>query len=722
MPAVNRTTDTSASAAGVVEDGEPLLGCLHVVTRLCGRPVSTEALTAGIPLKDGRFGTDEFMRAAAAHGYSARLVRRKLGRISALALPATLLLEDGGACVLTRFIGADTVEIVVPESGFGAREVGRAELQKLYRGYAIFARPELEPEVSRDGGESATSRRSWFWGTLVTYAPYYFEAAVAGILINVLTVATSLFIMNVYDRVVPNNATETLIVLATGTAFAIGFEFVARSLRAYFLDMAGKKADLVLASRIFEQALGLKLSARPQSAGAFAAQLREFEAVRDFITSITLTAVMDMPFVAFFIVVIAAIGGPLYLVPLAVVPLVLMVALLAQIPLSRATRANLQQGSQRHGLLVEAVEGLDIIKAMRAEGQMQGRYEDYTALTGATANTARMISSTVVNFTGVIQQFVTVVVVVWGVHLIADGDLTMGALIATVMLTSRGLAPLQQVAALMMRYQHARAAYFTLDTLMRLPVDRPYGKRFTHRGEVHGALAMDGVHFAYPQAPGAALVDISFALAPGEHVAVLGKVGGGKSTLLRLVLGLYPPAKGNVRVDGIDIEQFDPADLRRHIGYVGQEPMLFHGNLRDNIALGLPHADDEAVLRAAKIAGLDTLIDSNPRGLQLQVGERGQALSGGQRQAVANARAFLLEPSILLLDEPTSAMDNNAEVRFMQNVGAFADGRTMILVTHKPSMLSMVSRIIVLDNGRVAMDGPRDDVLRQLTRPLVPAS
>ncbi len=722
MPAVNRTSDEPLQSAGLLRADDPLLGCLHIVTRLRGQPVSTEALAAGIPLKDGRFGADEFVRAAAAHGYSSRLVRRKLTRISTLALPVTLLLNDGSACVLTRYISAKAVEVVIPESGFGAREIALDELQKLYRGYALFAQPELEPETSRDGEPLAPRRRSWFWGTLVTYSPYYFEAALAGVLINVLTVATSLFIMNVYDRVVPNNATETLVVLATGTAFAIGFEFVARSLRAYFLDIAGKKADLVLASRIFEQALGLKLSARPQSAGAFAAQLREFEAVRDFITSITLTAVMDMPFVAFFIVVIALIGGPLYLVPLAVVPLVVLVALIAQVPLARVTRANLQQGSQRHGLLVESVEGLDIIKAMRAEGQMQSRYEDYTALTGATANSARMISSTVVNFTGVIQQFVTVLVVVWGVHLIADGELTMGALIATVMLTSRGLAPLQQVAALMMRYQHARAAYVTLNNLMRMPVDRPYGKRYTHRGEVRGAIAMEGVSFAYPQASGAALTELSFALNPGEHVAILGKVGGGKSTLLRLVLGLYPPARGSVRVDGIDIEQFDPADLRRHIGYVGQEPTLFHGSLRDNIALGLPHADDEAVLRAAQIAGLDTLIDNHPRGLQLQVGERGQALSGGQRQAVANARAFLLEPRVLLLDEPTSAMDNNAEARFMHNVGAFAQGRTLLLVTHKPSMLAMVSRIIVLDNGRSVMDGPRDDVLRQLTRPAVTAS
>lgn len=517
--------------------------------------------------------------------------------------------------------------------------------------------------------------------------------------------------------VVPNNAVDTLIVLATGTAIAGGFEFLARTLRAYFLDVAGKKADLVLAGQIFAQALGIRMAARPPSAGVFAAQLREFEAVRDFITSVTLTAVMDLPFVAFFIFVVGLIGGPLYIVPLVAVPVVLLVGLIAQWPLSIATRETLRDSSQRHGLLIESLEGAEMLKAMRAEGLMLRRYEDYTALAGLSSNQARMISTVVVNFSVFVQQLVTIGVVIWGVHLIGAGDLTIGALIASVMITGRALAPLQTVASLMMRYQHARASYGTLNRLMKQPVERPPGQQFTRRAEMRGEIAMQGVQFAYPNTQAASLQDVNFSIAAGEHVAILGKIGSGKSTLLRLIVGLYQPAKGTVRIDGVDLAQCDPADVRDHMGYVAQDPMLFLGALRDNIALGRPHADDAAILRAARIAGIDSMIDNHPSGLQMNVGERGQALSGGQRQAVANARAFLVEPRMLLLDEPTSAMDHNAEAKYIASVGAYAQGRTMVLVTHKPSMLALVSRIIVIDAGRVVMDGPRDDVLRQLTRP-----
>ena len=709
------------SAANASVDDDPLRACLHVITRLHGRPVSMSALLAGMPVAGDRFTPVDFVRAAAFHGFAAQVVRRRLLKLSDPTLPVTLLFKDGGACVLTRFLSDEKVEMVMPESGFGAREIPLADLEANYSGYVVFTQPALEPAASKEHDGVTPRKRGWFWRTLLSYTPYYMESIVAGVLVNLLTVAGSLFVMNVYDRVVPNNATETLIVLATGTAIAGGFEFLARTLRAYFLDVAGKKADLVLAGQIFAQALGIRMAARPPSAGVFAAQLREFEAVRDFITSVTLTAVMDLPFVGFFIFVVALIGGPLYLVPLIAVPVVLLVGLIAQWPLSIATHATLRDSSQRHGLLIESLEGAEMLKAMRAEGLMLRRYEDYTALAGLSSNHARMISTVVVNFSVLVQQLVTIGVVIWGVFLIGEGDLTIGALIASVMITGRALAPLQTVASLMMRYQHARASYGTLNRLMKQPVEREPGQQFTRRSEIRGEIAMQGVHFVYPNTKAASLEDINFSIAAGEHVAILGKIGSGKSTLLRLIVGLYQPAKGTVSIDGVDLAQCDPADIRDHMGYVAQDPMLFLGSLRDNIALGRPHADDSEILRAARIAGISAMIDGHPSGLQMNIGERGQALSGGQRQAVANARAFLVEPRILLLDEPTSAMDHNAEAKYIATVANYARGRTMIVVTHKPSMLAMVSRIIVIDSGHVVMDGPRDDVLRQLTRPAGPA-
>ncbi|MGE0487378.1 MAG: type I secretion system permease/ATPase [Gammaproteobacteria bacterium] len=714
MAAVQPDIEANADAAGDGDD--PLLACLHAVTRLHGRPVSAAALAAGIPRAGAAFGPADYVRAAQEHGYSARLARRTLKRIPDLLLPATLLLRDGSACVLARRRGDGEVEVILPDSGFGGREMALRELEALYAGYVLFTQPQLA--TSALGAEPVVRlRRSWFWGTLAAYSPYYLEAALAGLLVNVLTVAGALYVMNVYDRVVPNSAFETLTVLAFGTALAIGFEFCARTLRAYFLDAAGRKADLTLASQIFAQALGIPMAIRPGSSGVFASQLREFDSVREFITSATLTAFMDMPFVAFFIFIVGLLGGPLYLVPLAAVPLVVLVGLLAQWPLARAMQQNMREAAQRHGLLIEAIEGMETIKTLRAEGFVRGRYEESCAAAGRAANRARTLSSAVVHFSSTVIQLTTVVMVFWGVHLIAAGELTVGALVACVILTGRGLAPLQQFAGLMMRYQQARAAYLTLRTLMRQPTERGAGRQFTHRAEVAGRLGMREVGFTYPGSRVETLRGVTFEIGAGEHVAILGRVGSGKSTLLRLLEGLYPASSGVVLVDGIDITQWDPADHRRHVGYVAQDPMLVNGTLRDNIALGSPHAEDDDVLEAARLAGLDALIAAHPAGLQLPVGERGQALSGGQRQAVVNARAFLLRPRVLLLDEPTSAMDHATEQRYIEALQDFVRGRTLVLVTHKPTMLALVSRLVVVDGGKIVMDGPREEVLRALSRP-----
>lgn len=710
-----RPEPETPSEPGEELSGQALLGCLHAVTRLYGKPVSRDALTAGLPLPGGRFGPQEFVRAAAANGYSAQVVRRRLRRISPLLLPVVLVQKDGGACVLSRIISRDEVEVVFPESGFGGRVVSFDEVRAQYSGYAIFVQPELEPTAAR-GTPVIERKRAWFWGSLAAYTPYYLEAIVAGVVVNVLTIASALFIMNVYDRVVPNNAFETLIVLAAGTVTAVGFEFCARTLRAYFLESAGRRADLVLASQIFAQAMGIRLEARPASAGAFAAQLREFESVREFITAVTLTTLMDIPFVAFFIGIVGLIGGPISTVPLAAVPLIFLVGLLAQIPLAHAMRQNLEEIARRHGLLVEALHGIETVKAMRAEGQMQARYEDYTALAGRSSYRARMISSTVVHFTATVLQLVVIGMVFWGVYLIAEGQLTVGGLVACVILIGRGMAPLQQVASLMMRYQQARASYFNLQSLMRQPLEREIGQQFTHRPDVAGSVSMKAVSFAYPASQVTTLNEVSFSIAAGEKVAILGRVGSGKTTLLKLVAGFLRPVAGTVCVDEVDIAQFDPADLRRQLGYVGQEPGLVRGTLRDNIALGRPDVDDARVLEAARMAGLEGFIAQHPQGLQREVGEGGSGLSGGQKQAVAIARALLIEPAVLLFDEPTSAMDHSSENAFIGELKRYAANRTLLLVTHKPTMLALVERIIVLDGGRVVMDGARDEVLRTLTR------
>jgi ATP-binding cassette subfamily C protein LapB len=691
-----------------------LLESLAILTRLHGRPVSADALAAGLPLEEHRLTPTLFVRAAEAQGYSARVLKRALRRMSNLVLPAVLLLKDGRACVLTRLDRANA-DIIFTETGMGAKSVPLEEISALYAGYCIFVQPRPRSD-QRAADYAPPPARSWFWGTLWRFRSYYLETMVAALLINLLTLATALFVMNVYDRVVPNNAEATLWVLAAGVAIAIGFEFVARTLRGYLLDIAGRKVDLLLASQLFRQALGMRMEARPASAGAFASNLREFESLRDFFTSATLTTVTDLPFVFLFAWIISLVGGPLALVPLLAIPLLLVVGLISQFPLARLMQRHLSENSAKHGVLVEAVEGVETLKTLSAEGTMQRRWENYTALTAQTALQSRFISALVVNISLLAQQAVTVLLVIWGVYLIAEGELTVGGLIACSILAGRALAPLGQLAGLLTRYQHSRSALLALNRIMALPTERPESRTFLHRPVMKGQIEFNNVGFSYPRTKLAVLQGVSFRIQAGEHVAFVGRVGSGKSTTLRLIMGLYESESGSVLIDGTDIQQIDPADLRRNLGYVSQDVRLFYGTLRENITLGAPLADEEAILNATRIAGLDRLVAGHPLGYDLPVGERAEGLSGGQKQSVALARTLLASPQVYLLDEPTSSMDHNTEQAFIAHFKKVVQGRTLVLATHKPAMLELVSRLIVLEGGKVVADGPRDNILKALTQ------
>jgi ATP-binding cassette, subfamily C, bacterial LapB len=692
---------------------DPLLICLVTLAQLLERPTSAEALKAGLPLDRGRLTPDLAIRAAERAGLSARLVRRPLARISELTVPCILLLEGRHACVLVGLLAGERARVVVPETGRGALELPLAELAERYTGYALFARPEMRFDRRAEQVDTAPSH-SWFWGTLAQSWPVYGEVLLAAVLINVFALASPLFIMNVYDRVVPNNAIETLWVLAAGALTVFLFDFLLRILRGYFVDSAGKVADIKLAGRIFEQVLGIRMAARPASAGAFASNLREFESLRDFFTSASLVTLVDLPFVLFFIVIVAWIGGPIALVPAIAVPLVIGVGLLLQVPLNRVVRRTFKETAQKHGVLVESISGLETIKSIGAEGRMQRNWEQFVTSTARSGMRARFLSAFGVNFSALAQNLVTVGVVIFGVYRIGEGLLTVGALVACTIITGRAMAPLAQVAGILTRYHQARASYDALNQVMALPIERPPQNRFLHRPELHGEVEFKNVTFSYPGQKFPALEGVSFVIKPGERVGLIGRIGSGKTTIEKLVLGLYEPDQGAVLVDGTDLRQLDPADLRRNIGCVLQDVFLFHGTVRDNITLGAAFADDQAVLRAAQVAGVEDFVSRHPQGFDLSVGERGESLSGGQRQAVAVARALLLEPPILVLDEPTSAMDNGAESRFKQRLGEILAGKTLLLVTHRASVLSLVERLIVLDAGRVVADGPKDEVLKAL--------
>jgi len=698
--------------AGAGDD--PLLVSLVALAHLLERPTSAEALIAGLPLERDRLTPPLACRAAERAGLSARVVRRDLDRITDLVLPCILLLEGRGACVLLAWRDGGRAVVLLPESGRGEVEIERADLERRYAGYALFARPEMRFDRRAEQVETAPARHHWFWGTLAEAWPVYAEVLVAAVMINLFALASPLFIMNVYDRVVPNQAIETLWVLAIGALTVFGFDFVLRNLRGYFVDSAGKVADLKLASRIFEHVLGIKMAARPGSAGAFANNLREFETLRDFFTSATVVTLVDLPFVFFFIAIIWLIGGPVALVPAIAVPLVIGVGVLLQIPLNRIVRRTFKEAAQKHGVLVESINGLETIKSIGAEGRMQRNWEQFVDATATTAMRARQLSALGVNFSAFAQNVVTVGVVIFGVYRIGDGLMTVGALVACTIISGRAMAPLAQVAGILTRYHQARASYDALNQVMALPVERPAGARFLHRPEFRGDVAFKDVRFTYPGQEVRALDGASFHIRPGERVGLVGRIGSGKTTIEKLIVGLYHPDEGAVLLDGTDTRQLDPADLRRNIGCLLQDVFLFHGTIRDNITLGAPYADDAMVLRAARIAGVEDFVARDPQGFDRLVGERGENISGGQRQAIGLARALLLDPPVLLLDEPTSAMDNGAEGRFKQRLEQSLGERTLVLVTHRASLLSLVERLIVLDGGKVVADGPREEVLKAL--------
>ncbi len=693
---------------------DPLLGCLTILCTLLERPISAEALTAGLPLEEGHMTPDLFVRAAERAGISGRLIQRNLDDIARFTLPCILLLKDKRACVLTEVGKGANVRIVLPEMGTGQREVSYQELKEEYFGYAIFARPEFQFD-QRAEETLVKDPKGWFWGTIVASWKLYVEVLVAAMLINLFAIASPLFTMNVYDRVVPNFAEETLWVLFAGVFTVFVFDFILKLLRAYLVDIAGKRADTKIAARLFQQMLGMKMAHRPPSAGGLANQMREFESLREFFTSSTLIALIDFPFIFMFVGIIFVIGGPIAIVPAAVVFIVIPVGLLVQMPMKRAVQETFREAQQKHAILIEAINGIETIKATASEGRMQRHWETFVNRTAKSAMNSHRWSQIAMNFSGFSMQLVTVLTVVFGVYLIQAGDLTVGALVACTLLSGRALAPLGQIAGVATRFHQAQQSLNALDGMMHTPVERPEGRTFVHRPNFSGHIEFKNVGFTYPDAKTTALTDVSFNIETGEKVGIIGRIGSGKSTIERLVLALYEPTEGSVLIDNTDTRQLDPADLRRSIGVVPQETYLFYGTVKENIALGAPFADDEMILRAARIAGVDEFTSKHPQGLDMPVGERGASLSGGQRQSIGIARALLLDPPILIFDEPTSSMDNTTEGRFKTRMQTLLPNKTMILVTHRASLLTLVDRLLVMDGGRIVADGPKGEVMEALS-------
>lgn len=569
-------------------------------------------------------------------------------------------------------------------------------------------------DVSAPGAGAAFD---WFWGTLWKFRQFYVESMVATVVANILTLGSVFFTMNVYDRVVPSQAYMSLWTLAIGTVLAILLEFMMRWVKARLVDLGGKKADLEINATLLREIMAIKLEYRPQSIGVFASSMRDFDALRDFFSSASLVLVADMPFILLFLVLIGIIGGPIVWIPVTMVPILLVIGLIAQRPLMKSMRDGMKEAGDRQSVLVESVLNLEILKAHHAEPYLQSRWDSANQAAAQSYKKTRAITNFMMGLTAASQQLVTVAMVVLGVYLIADNTLTLGGLIASVILAGRAIAPLGSIMSLASRYQQACSALETLDAMMQKPSDQALDRQYIKPERFQGRLSADAIEFAYPGLQQVKSIrGISLKVEAGSHLALLGKVGSGKSTFLRLMSGLYSPTAGNIRVDDVDMRQLDPDYLRNHIGYVGQDPQLFRGTLRENLKLSNDAINDEQIIDVLKQLDLYYLIESHPLGLDLLLTEAGGGLSGGQRQLIAIARMMLRDPVFVFMDEPTANMDNGTELRVIEVLKNWLSGRTLILATHRLQLLYWVERVAVFERGVCLADGPRDDIMKTISR------
>lgn len=696
---------------------DPLADCLAQFVALTHRPVSIASLLAGLPLNAGRLTPPLMLRALERAGYAAKIVARPLSRIKSIFLPVILFLKDGDACILISRQG-DKFQIADHITG-KSQTVTREALEADYAGSMLLARRDAAAATAPELRQMAGGH--WFWSAVRKLWPTYILVFFAALMINLIALASPLFVMNVYDRVLPNKALPTLWVLASGMGLALVFDYVIKGLRNLMIDAAGKRADVLLASRIYAHVLGIEMQRRPRTTGSFASHLKEFESVREFFTSSTIASFVDMLFFGVFLFVIYMIGGVMAAVPALAAVLLIIAGLIYQIPLRRVANRHAQESAQRHSLLVETIGALETVKAIRAEGHLQNVWEGLVGLTSRTVERMRWLNASLANLSGLIQQLVSVGVIIVGAYLFDEGLTSTGAIVACVMLAGRAVAPLGQFAMVLARSQQSFASLKSLNTIMQMPSERPEGKAFITEPISDTSILFQNITFSYPETASPAIDGLSMTIRPGERVGIIGKIGSGKTTLGRLLTKLYEPQGGAILIGGVDIRQYHPHEIRRVVGLLGQEPELFHGTVRSNILMANPRATDDQLIAAARLAGVDEFVKRHPSGYEMMVSERGQSLSGGQRQSIALARLLISQPRIIYLDEPSSAMDIASErVMIEQLKRSIQPDQTLIVSTHRHSMLDLVDRLIVISNGKLVGDGPKEQVLDSMRKNAAP--
>lgn len=706
---------------------DTLLDSLSTYTKFYHHPYSKEALIHGLPIEKGNehpelFSIDSskglFSRAAAKAGLKTKFVKKNLKNFSNLQLPVILLLSNSNSCLLDSFSeDRKKVKIISELSGDIIEQWYDIEsIEEEYLGFAILIKKSFNYKDSEIDKHLNVERKHWFWSTLKYSSGIYMDVIFASVLVNLFVLATPLFTMNIYDRVIPNNAIETLWFFSAGILIVYLLDIFLKLIRSYFLEIAAKKSDIIMSSLIFERILGLKLEQIPKPIGVLANNLKNFDVIRSFLTNATLIAFIDLPFTIIFLVVIYYIGGIVVLVPIIVVTVILFMAVFLKNPIQNNIKKINEVVSKKNSILIEVLNNIETLKSLGTSSNVQWEWEESSGKIANTGLRSRMLSAFIPSFTSLLIQLNTVGIVVMGVYLIQDFQLTMGGLIAIVILSSRAVSPMGQAAALITNYEDAANSYRLLNDIMHRPIERPKDKEFVSHSEFKGKIEFRNVSFSYPNTNVEILKNVSFVINPGEKVAFLGKIGSGKSTILKLILKLYEPTEGAIFMDDIELSQIDPANLRKNMGYVSQHVSLFNGTLKENITYRASFVNDETMLKAAHTAGVNVFANTHPRGYEMMIGENGEGLSGGQIQSVGIARACLFDYPIMLLDEPTSSMDKQTEDNVLSNLKLHTSDKTLCLVTQKMSLLDIVDKIIVLNNNTVYINGPKHDVIKILSQ------
>jgi ATP-binding cassette, subfamily C, bacterial LapB len=704
------------ATSGPQAAGDPLVDSLIFLAAHHGRAMTRESLLSGLPIIDGRLTVALYERAARRAGLETQAVRRELQDIPALVLPAVLIMKNGSTLILLGFDKmGHSARVLNPSGQPCTPQAAQLDaVREAYTGYAFLVRaaPEADPRAIAAGN---LPRSHWFWSVVKAHWRNYGHIALGALLINILALAMPLFTMSVYDRVIPNSAIPSLVALSIGMGLAVVFDLILRMVRAKMIDVTGKTIDVVLAANIFEHVMAVKMVQRPTSVGIIANQLRDFDSVREFFTSGSVVSAIDLLFAVLFIGVLFLIAGPLAWIPLGMLPIMIGLGLAMQRPLNRAMKRLQAESAARHGVLVESLGGLETVRAVGGEARMQTAWERSVAATARSGEAVHFWSSLALTTANSAQTLSSLLTMILGVFLIMNGSITVGALVAASMLGGRVLAPIAGIASVITRGTQTFSALKSIDRIMSLERERSPTRNYVARKISQGRISFENVTFTYPNGADKALDKVTFKIEPGERVGIIGRVGSGKTTVGRLLLAFYEAQEGRILVDGVDSRQYDPADLRTGIGFAMQDTDLFFGKLRDNITLGYAAASDEEVLAAARLSGVESFIAGHPMGYDMPISEGGRSLSGGQKQAIGLARVLIRKPKILFLDEPTAHFDVRSETEFLDRLKALDDSQmTIIISTHRLSLLSMVERLLLFDNGRLVADGPRDKVLNLL--------